>query len=178
MIRRDDFPTKSPTGFSALPRSVVAEALGVKPTALPPGDLPLERLAARFLAYLRAGDEENPPPPDHPDGWTYALFDSLTTDHPALALAAIRAALAACETPEDVAAVAAGPLEDLIAAHGAAMIDEIEARAAASPRFAYALTGVWQRETPPQLWARIETARAGVPALDDGAPVPPADSLV
>lgn len=161
----------------ALPRALVADALGVDEAALPPGDLPLERLATRFLAYLRAGDEETPPPPDHPDGWTYTLFDSLTDDHPALGLAAIRAALAACETPEDVAAIAAGPLEDLIAAHGAAMIDEIEDRAASAPRFAYALTGVWQREAPPLLWARIEAARAGVPALDDAAPVPAPDGL-
>ncbi len=163
---------------SALPRALVADALMVDESALPPGDLPLERLATRFLAYLAAGDEDKLPPPDHPDGWTYALFDGLTRDHPAQALAAIRATLAACDSPDEVAAVAAGPLEDLLAAHGAAVIDEIEALAATAPRFAFALTGVWQRDgIAPLLWARIETARRGVPALDDGAPLPPAHGL-
>lgn len=159
-----------------IPRALVAEALCVTGDALPPGDLPLDRLAARYLAYLRAGDGEEPAPDGHPDAWTIAVYDDLTRDHPALGLVATIAALAACETPEDVAVVAAGPLEDLIAGHGATLIDEIEARAARSPRFAYALTGVWpQGKAGTLLWARIEAARRDVPGLDDGAPLPPAD---
>ncbi|GKY87820.1 DUF6869 domain-containing protein [Sinisalibacter aestuarii] len=160
----------------AIPRTLVASALGVPESDLPPGDLPLDRLATRFLAYTRAGDGETVPE-GHPDAWTYALFDDLTRAHPALALAALRATLAACASPEDVAMVAAGPLEDLIAENGAAVIGEIEALAASAPRFAYALTGVWQRETPPLLWARIEAARAGADGLDDGAPLPAAGGL-
>lgn len=163
---------------TGIPRTLVAEALMVEPEVLPPGDLPLDRLAARFLAYLAAGDEDTPPPADHPDAWTFALFDVLTSEHPALGLAATRAALAACESPEEVAGIAAGPLEDLIAKHGAALIDEIEALAARAPRFAYALTGVWpQGAAGTLLWARIEAARRDVPGLDDGAPLPPADGL-
>lgn len=162
---------------TAVPRALVAETLGVDEAALPPGDLPLARLAIRFLAYLAAGDEDTPPSEHHPDAWTFALFDALIRDHPALGLAATRAALAACPHSEAVADVAAGPLEDLIAAHGAALIDEIERLADRAPRFAYALTGVWRRDTAPLLWARIEAARRGVPALDDGAPLPPADGL-
>ncbi|MCB1359549.1 MAG: hypothetical protein KDK53_24560, partial [Maritimibacter sp.] len=126
-----------------LPRTLVADALGVGEDALPPGDLPLDRLAERFLAYLRAGDADDPAPADHPDAWTYALMDALTRDHPARGFAAVVAAVAACDTPEDVALVAAGPLEDLIVQHGADLIDAVETRAAAAPRFAYALTGVW-----------------------------------
>ena len=102
-----------------LPRTLVADALGVGEDALPPGDLPLDRLAERFLAYLRAGDADDPAPADHPDAWTYALMDALTRDHPARGFAAVVAAVAACDTPEDVALVAAGPLEDLIVQHGA-----------------------------------------------------------
>lgn len=164
---------------TAIPRKLVAEALGVDEASLPPGDLPLDRLAARFLAYLRAGDGESPAPATHPDAWTVALFDALARDHPGPALAAIRAVLWACASPEDVAMVAAGPLEDAIGAQGSALIDEIEHLAATAPRFAYALTGVWPGEpgAAPLLWARIEAARAGVPGLDDGAPLPPADGL-
>lgn len=162
-----------------VPRALVAEALGVDESALPEGDLPLDRLAMRFLAFLRAGDEANPAPEDHPDAWTFALVDKLTEHHPAQALEAIRAMLAACDSPDDVALVAAGPLEDLIQRHGPELIDEIEALAGRAPRFAYALTGVWPPEDGghPLLWARIEAARRDVPALDDGAPLPPADGL-
>jgi hypothetical protein len=157
---------------------LVADALGVDESALPAGDLPVARLATRFLAYLAAGDEDNPPPADHPDAWTFALFDVLTGEYPDRGLEASRAALAACESPEEVAGVAAGPLEDLIAQHGPALIDEIEALAARAPRFAYALTGVWpQGKEGSLLWARIEAARRDVPGLDDGAPLPPPDGL-
>jgi Family of unknown function (DUF6869) len=159
----------------AIPRALVADALGMPVADLPPGDLPLERLATRFLDYLHAGDEIAP---DHPDAWTFALFDDLTRDHPALGLAASCAVLAACESPEDVADIAAGPLEDLIANHGPTLIGEIEALAARAPRFAYALTGVWpQGKEGGLLWARVEAARRGAPGLDDGAPLPPADGL-
>ena len=165
--------------MTTIPRALVAEALGVDQSALPQGGLPVDRLAARFLAYLAAGDEDNPPPADHPDAWTFALFDALTREHPTHGLAATRAALAACESPEEVAGIAAGPLEDLIAMHGAMLIDEIEALAARAPRFAYALTGVWpQGNAGSLLWARIEAARRNVPGLDDGAPLPPPDGLV
>lgn len=160
-----------------IPRALVAKALGVGEDALPPGDLPLERLATRYLAFLRAGDEANPAPEGHEDAWTADVFIELTDSHPDLGLAATDAALAVCETPDDVAVVAAGPLEDLIAQHGAALIDRIEARAAASPRFAYALTGVWpQGQDGTLFWARIEAARRGVPALDESAPLPPPDA--
>ena len=74
--------------------------------------------------------------------------------------------------------VAAGPLEDLIAHHGAAVIDEIEALAGRAPRFAYALTGVWAQDNDGTLlWARIEAARRDVAGLDSGAPLPPLDGL-
>ena len=161
-----------------IPRALVADALGVDETALPPDDLPLDRLATRFLAYLHAGDDETPAPPDHPDAWTFALMDDLTRDHPSLGLAATGAALAACDSPQDVALVAAGPLEDLLTANGAAVIDAVEALAATAPRLAYALTGVWPPQSgAPLLWARLRALTANVPALDDGAPLPPADGL-
>lgn len=160
----------------AVPRALVAAALMVDDDSLPPGDLPLTRLAARYLTYLRAGDAETPARADHPDAWTADIFFELSEAHPVLGLAAIDAVLAACETPEEVALIAAGPLEDLIAAHGAALIGAIEARAADSARFTYALTGVWpQGRGGTLLWARIEALRQGVPGLDDGAPLPPPD---
>src|SRR3954465_1457449 len=42
-----------------------------------------------------------------------------------------------------VAVVSAGPLEDLVYDHGAALVDEIESRARQDPAFAKALCSVW-----------------------------------
>ncbi len=155
-----------------IPRALVAEALGVSPDALPPGDLPVARFADRWMGWLRAtqGDAQ---PEAHPEFWTFALFGALAGRAPDLCLDAVLDSLALATTPEEAALIAAGPLEDLIAANGPAVIDRIEAEAAARPRFRYALTGVWaEGSAGTPLWQRIEAARSG-PSLDSGAPLPP-----
>jgi Family of unknown function (DUF6869) len=162
---------------ATIPRALVAEALGVDPAGLPPGDLPLDRFAARFLAFLAATDASDSPDA-HPDFWTYALFEALAADHPALCLAAIRASLAAADSPEQVALIAAGPLEDLLRAHGTTLIGEVEALAARAPRFAYALTGVWPPEQgQPMLWARLKALADTGPQIDAGDALPSAGGL-
>lgn len=155
-----------------IPRALVAEALGVSPDTLPPGDLPVARLAERWIGYLRATMDMDAPQ-DHPEFWTFSLLVDLARDAPDLCLDTVLAALALCTTAEEAALIAAGPLEDVIAAQGAAVIDRIETEAARSPRFRYALTGVWpQGSAGTPLWRRIEAARAGSPGIDSGAPLP------
>ncbi len=159
-----------------LPRALVADALGVAPDSLPEGDLPMARFATRFLTYLGetlATDETN-----HPEAWTFLLFDALVETAPAQALAALCACLAQCDTPDQAAMIAAGPLDDLIARQGAALIAEIETLAARAPRFAYALTGLQRPEGGAALlWARIEAAHRGAGELDAGDPLPGPDGL-
>ena len=148
---------------------MVAAALGVTEDTLPPGDLPLDRFADRHAAWLAAPDEQGE---SHAELWTFDLMVALVQDQPDLAFAAVRATLEYCTTPDQVANLAAGPMEDLIRSHGASLIDVITT-AATEPRFRYLLSGVWQGKTPALLWARIEAARRGGPALDDGDPLPP-----
>ena len=155
--------------MTTIPRSVVAAALAVSEDSLPPGDLPLDRFAERHAGWLATPDEQREA---HADLWTFDLMVALVKDHPDLAFAAVQATLDRCTTPDQVANLAAGPMEDLIRFHGAALIDVITT-AAAEPRFRYLLSGVWQGDTPALLWARIEAARRGGPALDDGDPLPP-----
>lgn len=159
--------------MTAIPRDLVAEALGVSPDALPPGDLPVARFAERWMGWLRA-TQGDAAPEQHPEFWTFALFGALAARAPDLCLDAVLASLAIATTPDDAALIAAGPLEDLLAASGPAIIGRIETEAAAHPRLRYALTGVWSEGsagTP--LWQRIEAARQG-PTIDSGAPLPPA----
>lgn len=62
---------------------------------------------------------------------------------------------------EQISLLAAGPVEDLLAWHGAQFIDRIEAEAKRSQAFAQVLGGVWRRDIPQQVWQRVESARGG-----------------
>jgi hypothetical protein len=157
---------------SVIPRDLVAKSLGVAPEALPPGDLPVDRLAARWLGFMRAADEAVAPQ-EQPDYWTVALLDDLARGQPDLCLDTVLAALALCETADELALLAAGPLEDVIAQSGATVIDRIEAEAAGSARLRLALDGVM----PPgssgtALWQRVVAARGDAPVPDPDAPLP------
>jgi hypothetical protein len=55
--------------------------------------------------------------------------------------------------------LAAGPLEDLIAYDGKYFIDRIELLARQDPAFKHLLGGVWQNQTPPEIWSRVEQCR-------------------
>ncbi len=160
-----------------IPRTRIAQLLNLSPDALPPGDLPVARLAERLLGYLRDTADDDPSEDslrDHPNAWAYALTDALCQAEPDTGLALTEAALAQATTPEDVALIAAGPLEDLLAQHGPATITAIETQAKASPRMRFALSGVWPERINPMVWARVEAARTPGPHLDEGDPLPPA----
>jgi hypothetical protein len=52
--------------------------------------------------------------------------------------------------------IAAGPLEDLIVAHPALLIDRIEEMARKDSRFRQCLAGVWKSTIPDDVWERIQ----------------------
>ncbi|TCP42972.1 DUF6869 domain-containing protein [Rhodovulum marinum] len=152
-----------------IPGPLIARAMG---RTDPAEDLALAGFAALYLEFLRATMEADDPAA-HPLVWTYALFSELAEGAPALAFDAFLACLARCETAEEVAFLAAGPLEDLIAGNGAAVIGRIEAEAAENPRMRFALSGVWPPDGGPALlWARVRAARGSGPDIDRGDPLP------
>jgi hypothetical protein len=55
--------------------------------------------------------------------------------------------------------LAAGPLENLLAAHGDAFIDRVESEAASNSRFALLLGGVWQHNMSSELWSRVQACQ-------------------
>jgi hypothetical protein len=98
----------------------------------------------------------------HDEFWAWEEMDRLCRSEPELCWQLI---LEILETPhhESVGtALAAGPLEDLIAKHGATFIERIESRAKTDPKFKDLLGGVWQNATPKELWARVEAVRGEV----------------
>lgn len=52
--------------------------------------------------------------------------------------------------------LAAGPLEDLLVAHGAMFVEKIEQQAKTDERFRNLLGGVWQNAIPDDIWRRIK----------------------
>jgi hypothetical protein len=154
----------------------VAEALEADEAGrtIPDDDLSAVRLAKLYVAYLCWTEDADATAAD-PLFWTSELLDILIQREPGLALEIVLACVDEASSPADVAVVAAGPLEDLIARQGAAVIDLIEEAAARSARVRYALSGVWpQGRADSPVWARILAARAPGPDLDRGDPLLPA----
>lgn len=73
----------------------------------------------------------------------------------------ILAVLSQNPSDEIIGMLAAGPLEDLIEDQGTEFIERIETEARRNPAFRHLLGGVWKSSTP-DIWARVERARAGI----------------
>lgn len=151
-----------------IPRSFVAETLGVTEDSLPEGDMPQDRFAERYIGFLRA-TYETEVFDAHPDHWTDLVMSALIESRPSLALSVICAVLAACEDVEEVEIVAAGPLEELMDTHGADLLPEIDERANAAARFRLALAALWaEGGGAPLLKARVRAVAAPPDALGAG----------
>ncbi|HTS17084.1 MAG TPA: hypothetical protein VMP11_05880 [Verrucomicrobiae bacterium] len=65
-------------------------------------------------------------------------------------------------TPDQIADLAAGPMEDLLAQHGARFIERVEAEAQRNPRLNHLLGGVWKSSMTEEIWERVQKARKEV----------------
>lgn len=80
----------------------------------------------------------------------------LTEDEPDDAWAFILTVLDADSSTTIKENLSAGPLEDLLAKHGLKVIERVEAEARSNPKFASLLGGVWKRDMPDDIWARVQ----------------------
>ncbi|RWR14774.1 DUF6869 domain-containing protein [Paenirhodobacter populi] len=140
--------------------------------AAPPQDIhTVEALADLWLADHRTDDGD-------PEEMAWSDLCVFELDaHPEVLWAFVLRALRKAENAWQVGLIAAGPLEDLLMKHGAAVIDRLEEQARRSPRIRYALTGVWTQDIADEgIRQRIDTARIGAvdQGLDLGGPLPPA----
>jgi len=62
---------------------------------------------------------------------------------------------------EQIALLAAGPVEDLLAKYGAEFIERIETEAQSSPAFKHLLGGIWPGRISSEIWIRVEKSRGG-----------------
>ncbi len=157
----------------SIPRALVAQALDQPEDNLPPGALPMDRFAQRFLMFLRDTEDDEAEGDDfeaHPEVWTAVLATVLATDHPALSFAVQEALVAEAQTPEDLGLIAAGPMTELFATQGPDLLPQIEA-AATSPRFAMALGALApEGHGNPLFWARLQGMAKGHPDMADELP--------
>lgn len=91
-----------------------------------------------------------------------ATMYDVVKDAPQLAWAAILQLLEVELTDAQIALLAAGPLEDLLALHGRQFIERVEHEAVRNARFNNLLGGVWESSIPLDIWARVERARKSV----------------
>ena len=89
------------------------------------------------------------------------MFDACT-ENPEAAWQVILTLVDRELTEDQVADLAAGPMEDLLVWHGSRFIDRVEEKATTDTRFNFLLGGVWRREMPQQIWDRVVKVRKQV----------------
>lgn len=90
-------------------------------------------------------------------GWT--LLDEAPYEDPELAWQGVLSLLQRDLTPEQLALLAAGPLETLLSLHGSNYIERVESEATQNPRFNYLLGEVWRCNASQDVWDRVQKAR-------------------
>ena len=88
-------------------------------------------------------------------GPSTVVFDMIL-DHPERSWPVILEILARDQGVAIIEVLSAGPLEDLLAKHGPAFIDRVEAEARRNPVFAKLLGGVWKSQMTDEIWARVQ----------------------
>ncbi len=88
--------------------------------------------------------------------WVLNCVEDLCQDHPDLALDFVLEVLKKDPSPEVIGVLAAGPLEDLLAENGLAVIDRVEQEAHRDPKFRHLLGGVWRNAMTDDIWERVQ----------------------
>ena len=96
---------------------------------------PFQELVQTYLSLAHGYTDET--------FWAFDRMVELMRDDPDEAWAVTKALIAQAANEEELAYVAAGPLEELLQEHGARFEKEIFIEARRDPTFRRALTGVW-----------------------------------
>ncbi|MBI1210387.1 MAG: hypothetical protein GC190_02905 [Alphaproteobacteria bacterium] len=119
----------------------------------------MEELVEGWIALNNAREDE---PAYRSLSWAFDAASDLCYGYPELAFEFVLAVLAKHISEETFFVLAAGPLEDLLANNGAAIIDRVEVQARLDTRFQELLGGVWRNKMSEDIWQRVQ--RAASPA--------------
>ena len=100
--------------------------------------------------------------------WAWEEVDRACADDPERAWKLILRILSGTDSPHIIECLGAGPLEDLLAKHGATVIARVEELAARESKFRTCLSHTWQNEMTQDLWARVCAATARDPSNPHG----------
>ena len=119
-------------------------------------DAELEHLAHRWLADIRgnlSGGESDS---------CQSVVSMNFSAPPEIQWRFILIAVSLSESDDELSQAAAGPIEHLLGWHGEAYISLVENEVATNPKFARALTGVWQYIMSAEVWSRVQRLQKGV----------------
>ena len=121
----------------------------------------IEEAAKGWIAYWRHQLETG----EFPEGEGDKPVGRIVREDPSAGMSVILAILESIDADPSsrlFQVLAAGPLEDLLAHHGAAVVAQVEAEAKSNPRFSLLLGGVWQNQMPDHVWSRVQASRSEV----------------
>jgi hypothetical protein len=87
--------------------------------------------------------------------WAYQCASELCMDSADLGFEFVLAVLKKGISADQIPVLAAGPLEEVLSYHGAAVIDRVEEEARRSSDFCHLLGGVWKNQMPDEIWQRV-----------------------
>jgi hypothetical protein len=88
--------------------------------------------------------------------WAFDRVSDMVQDDPEMAWKIIEAIRQQDGSDHVLSNLAAGPLEDLLVAHGEQFIVRIEAKAEVDPQLRKMLGATWKNDMPDELWERIQ----------------------
>jgi hypothetical protein len=115
----------------------------------------LDRFINQWFAEIDTYDENN-----HPVGVDVVLMNFLASDD--FQWLFIKRAFALAYDANHLEALAAGPVEHLLAHHGEKWISLIEMESYEDKNFAWMMLGVWQNSMSQELWSRVQKIQESV----------------
>jgi|SRR6185295_19119107 len=115
----------------------------------------LQELVAGYLQHYRTKDARY-------DAAVSRITAMTFLSGPEEQWAMILEALRQAGNDEELAHIAAGPIEGFLGKHGKDYIERVERQASSNPTFARTLTGVWKYMMPDDVWARIQVLQSRV----------------
>jgi hypothetical protein len=88
--------------------------------------------------------------------WSWEKLSDLVNDRPEAAWESILEILRIDQSAEVTDVLSAGPLENLLAKHGASFISRVEDEASRNPSFCQLLRGLWKNAITDEIWQRIQ----------------------
>lgn len=115
-------------------------------------------LVEAWIAFQEAWSKDS----DETDArfWAVEAFNELADSDPEHCWTLILTVLDKKPSDKVIGMLAAGPLEDLLGAHGPRLIERVEEHAQKDPAFRHLLGGVWQGGMSDEIWARVQAVAA------------------